>query len=71
MQNELRKEWLNPKEVYQEFGLSVSTLAKWRMVNKYLSYTKVGKYIKYKREDIEAFLNDNIVNSVEVAKDGK
>lgn len=68
-QNELResitqpikKEWLNPKEVNSDYGISVSTLAKWRMDNKYLPFSKVGKYIKYKRADIEAFLNDNLV----------
>ena len=60
----IKKEWLNPKEVNNEFGLSVSTLAKWRMEKKYLSFSKVGKYIKYKRADIEAFLNANIINTV-------
>ena len=56
-----KKEWLNPKEVSQEYGLSISTLAKWRMDNKYLSFSKVSKYVKYKRADIELFLTDNIV----------
>jgi len=58
------KEWLNPREVSQEFGISVSTLAKWRMDNKYLSFSKVGKYIKYKRADIVAFFNANVVRAV-------
>ena len=63
----IQKEWINPNEVSKEFGFSVSTLAKWRMDNKYLPFSKIGKYIKYKRSDIEAFLNSNIVKSVEVA----
>ena len=58
---QIKKEWLNPKEVNSDYGISVSTLAKWRMENKYLTFSKVGKYIKYKRADIEAFLNDNLV----------
>lgn len=62
----IKKDWLNPKEVNLEFGLSVSSLAKFRMERKYLKFSKVGKYIKYKREDIEAFLESNIIN-VEVA----
>lgn len=57
----LKKDWLNPKEIHEEYGLSISTLAKWRMGNKYLPYSKIGKYIKYKRSDIETFLNNNIV----------
>ena len=63
----IQKEWINPNEVHKEYGFSVSTLAKWRMDNKYLPFSKIGKYIKYKRSDIEAFLNSNIVKSVEVA----
>lgn len=57
----IQKDWLNPNEVNQEFGFSVSTLAKWRMQNKFLPFSKIGKYIKYKRADIEAFLNSNVI----------
>lgn len=60
----IKREWLNPNEVNQQFGFSISTLAKWRMSNKHLKFSKVGKYIKYKRADIEAFLNSNIVEAV-------
>jgi len=60
----IQKEWLNPKEVNNDYGISVSTLGKWRMINKNLPYSKIGKYIKYKRSDIEDFLNDNIVEVV-------
>jgi len=56
-----QKDWLNPNEAHKQYGFSVSTLAKWRMDNKYLPFSKIGKYIKYKRNDIEAFLNSNIV----------
>jgi len=59
----IKNDWLNPKEVEAEYSISKSTLAKWRMSNKHLSYSKVGKYIKYKRTDIEAFLNDNLVSA--------
>lgn len=59
-----QKEWLSPQEVHSEFGFSTSTLAKWRMYNLNLIFSKVGKYIRYKRSDIEAFLESN---KVEVA----
>lgn len=58
--NITNKEWLNPKEVFKEYGFSISTLAKWRMDNHNLPYSKMGKYIKYKRSDVEGFLNSNI-----------
>lgn len=59
-----QKEWLNPSEVHLIYGLSVSTLAKWRMRNINLIFSKIGKYIKYKRSNIEAFLESNKVEVV-------
>jgi len=58
------KEWINPNEVHQEFGFSVSTLAKWRMSNKHLKYSKIGKYIKYKRAEIISFLETHTIETV-------
>lgn len=57
----IQKQWLNPREVFNEYGFSISTLAKWRMSNLYIPYSKMGKYIKYQRADIEAFIKSNIV----------
>ena len=61
----IQKEWINPNEVNKEFGFSVSTLAKWRMQNLHLKFSKVGKYIKYKRSDIVAFLEAHTIETVE------
>ena len=58
------KEWLNPQGVKKRYGFSVSTLAKWRMLNKNLKFSKMGKYIRYDVADIEAFIESN---KVEVA----
>lgn len=60
----IQKEWVNPNEVHQEFGFSVSTLAKWRMTKKHLEFSKIGKYIKYKRSDIVDFLESNRIEVV-------
>ena len=67
MMDNIKKEWINPSETSQEFGFSISTLAKWRMSNKNLPFSKVGKYIKYRRADVEAFLNSNLIDVDEVA----
>ena len=61
---EASKTWLTPKEVRKEYGFSVSTLAKWRMNNLNLPFSKMGKYIRYKRGDVEVFIESN---KVEVA----
>ena len=60
----IKKEWINPSEVHQEFGFSVSTLAKWRMKNLHLKFSKMGKYIKYKRSDIIDFLEAHTIEAV-------
>jgi len=68
MSNKTKREWLSPKEVEVEYGLSVSTIAKWRMAKKNIPFSKIGKAVKYKRSDIEAFLNASaIMLSDEVA----
>lgn len=61
---DIHKEFLTPKEVHKEFGFSTSTLAKWRMNNINLTFSKIGKYIRYKRADIEDFIESN---KIEVA----
>jgi len=62
--NHSHKEWLNPQEVSKEFGFSVSTLAKWRMENLHLTFSKMGKYIKYKRSDIVDFIEAHSIEAV-------
>jgi hypothetical protein len=64
MDTSVNKEWLNPNEVHKEFGFSISTLAKWRMENKHFSFSKIGKYIKYKRSDIIEFLEAHTIEKV-------
>ena len=55
------KEWLRPQEVKMQYGFSTSNLAKWRMKNINLPFSKMGKYIMYRRSDIEAFIASNKV----------
>jgi len=68
MSDKIRKNWLSPKEVEAEYGIAISTLAKWRMAKKNIQFSKVGKAVKYKRSDIENFLDSVMVTlSDEVA----
>ena len=53
-----KKEFLSPQEVSEEFGFRVITLEKWRMQKKYLNYSKVGKLVKYNRNDIVKFIEE-------------
>lgn len=65
MQDEInKKEFLTPRGVYEEYKFSQSTLSKWRMNRINLKFYKIGKYIRYKRSDIESFIKSH---KVEVA----
>lgn len=48
---------LTPREVAEALGVSVRTLAVWRCERRYdLRYVKVGACVRYRRSDLERFL---------------
>jgi len=55
-----KKQWLTPDDLEAEFGFSKSTQAKYRM-NRKIPFSKVGKYIRYNRDEIDKWLKDNSV----------
>ena len=45
-------------------GVRPQTLALWRSVNRYdLAYLKIGRLVKYRRADLEAFLERSRVET--------
>jgi predicted DNA-binding transcriptional regulator AlpA len=50
------KEWLTPNELESEFSISTSTQAKLRC-SKSIPYHKIGKYVRYKRADINQWFD--------------
>ena len=52
-----QKEWLNSGELEAEFGILKSTQSKMRMARS-LPYHKIGKYVRYKRVDINKMFED-------------
>ena len=47
---------LKPEQVAERLGLSVTTLATWRCTKRYpLAYVKVGRLVRYRMGDVEAF----------------
>ena len=52
-----QKQWLNSDELEAEYGILKSTQAKMRM-KKTLPYSKVGKYVRYKRSEIDQLFSD-------------
>ena len=47
--------WLDPKELFRIYGFSISRQAALR-AEKEIPFHRVGKYIRYKKQDIDAWL---------------
>jgi len=58
--NKNQKRWLNPKELFEEFGFTVANQAIMRM-DKRIPFSKIGKYIRYDRIEIEKWLENHAV----------
>ena len=52
----IQKLWLTPKDLAEEFDSALSTQAKMRM-EKRIPYHKIGRYVRYKRVDINQWLD--------------
>jgi len=49
------KRWLNTKELAHEYDISIPTQERYRRA-KMIPYTKIGGFIRYSRDKIEAWL---------------
>lgn len=58
-----RKPVLTVKEAAEYLGLAQSTLNKWRCIGGGPEYLKLGKVIRYRQSDLDAFLKSNRVQS--------
>ena len=52
----IQKLWLTPKDLLYEFDIPLSSQAKMRM-KKRIPYHKIGKYVRYKRTDIDKWFD--------------
>ena len=50
---------LTTEEAGNVLGMSEQTLRIWRMENKGPSYIRINRSIRYRREDLEAFISSN------------
>ena len=56
-------EYLNTTEAAEFLGVSIGTLEVWRCTKRYpLPYVKVGRLVKYRRSDLEAWLASRTVS---------
>ena len=62
---EVREDWISPKELAAEYGIPERTLEYWRSVLDGPPFYAVGKRVKYRTSDVEAWLERRRVETVE------
>lgn len=58
----------SPNQVSEYTGIPTNTLAFWRFEGTHLPFVKMGRLIRYRREDVLTFINENLFNSTAEAK---
>ena len=57
----MRSELLSRKEAAAYLGVAEQTLAIWKCTKRYdLPYVKIGKLVKYRKSDLDAFIARNV-----------
>jgi hypothetical protein len=55
-----RSRLLGPADVSSMLGVPVATLANWRCAGKGPPYLRVGRHVRYRREDLELWLDRQV-----------
>ena len=56
-----KKNLMTPEQVAEYLGIEVETLNVWRCTKRYnLPYTKIGRLVRYRATDVEAFVTSRI-----------
>ncbi len=58
-----KKDRLNNEEAAQYLGLKAATLNKWRVYGEGPPFIKVGRLVRYRRTDLDAYLSRRLVQS--------
>lgn len=61
----MSSEWLTTEEVSEVIGVNAGTLSTWRKRNYGPPYSRVGRCIRYRRADAEAFMERSKVDTVD------
>ena len=65
MSNNDNHKLLTPQEVSAQLCVDIETLNIWRCTGRYkLPYIKVGRLVRYRKEDIEAFISSRMMGGV-------
>lgn len=65
----IASENLTPKQTAEILNVPQTTLAVWRCTNRVvLPYFKLGSHVRYRRSDLEEFIQRHLRNTPEVSK---
>lgn len=56
----LRKDWLTPVDLLEEFGITIKIQNRLRSEKK-IPYSKVGRQVRYSRERINQWLESHVI----------
>ena len=62
----MKNEFLNTEELAAFLGIKPQTINIWRMKHKGPSYIKIGRNVRYKRQDIESWIENCRVQNEEM-----
>jgi len=55
---------MKPEDAAEYLQISANTLCVWRSTNrKRIPYVKIGGHVRYRRQDLDAFITDNLRNA--------
>lgn len=58
-----KSDLLNRTQAAEYLGVTAATLAVWACTKRYkLPFVKIGRLVKYRRSDLETFINERSVN---------
>lgn len=64
--NQSRNILVSRKEAAAILGIEPNTLAVWACTGRHkLPYVKIGRYVKYRLEDLNAFIDKNTVGDIQ------
>ena len=59
----VNREVLNEREVWEEYGFTIPFLRRARRERRGPRFMKVGKMVRYRRADVEAYLTAHVVET--------
>lgn len=56
---------LNEKEAAEKLGMTVAALRRWRLERRGPTWYRIGNRVRYREEDLEAFIESNAQKGIE------